>query len=117
MMILKGDEKLPKIKRDKNYFEFDIGSFGIFFNKRYQLLSIINVLTLGIWFTIGSILFLFSQTQTIGTVLFILGSEQLLGRPILKLLHAFFIRHESAKQREEYPSDVIEEMQRNRKKE
>jgi len=61
-------KKLPKVKRDKNYFEFDIGSFGIFFNKRYQLLAIINDLTLGIWFTIGSVLFLFSQTQTAGTI-------------------------------------------------
>lgn len=107
---------LPKFKRDKNYFEFDIGGFGIFFNKRYQLLTIINDLSLGVWFTIGSILFLFTQTQTIGTVLFILGSMQLLGRPILKLLHAFFIRKESAAQLKEYPSDVIEEIQENKKK-
>lgn len=108
---------MPKIKRDKNYFEFDIGRFGIFFNKRYQLLAIINDLTLGIWFTIGSVLFLFHSTQTAGTILFILGSAQLLGRPILKLLHAFFIRQESMKQKNEYPSDVIEEIQKNRKKE
>ena len=106
---------MPKVKRDKSYFEFDIGSFGIFFNKRYQLFAIINDLMLGIWFTIGSVLFLFSQTQTIGTILFILGSAQLLGRPILKLLHAFFIRKESGKQLEEYPSDVIEEIQENKK--
>ena len=107
---------MPKFKRDKNYFEFDIGGFGIFFNKRYQLLAIINDLTLGIWFTIGSVLFLFSQTQTAGTILFILGRMQLLGRPILKLLHAFFVRKESAAQLKEYPSDVIEEIQENKKK-
>lgn len=106
---------MPKIKRDKNYFEFEIGRFGIFFNKRYQLLAIINDLTLGVWFTIGSVLFLFTQTQTAGTILFILGSAQLLGRPILKLLHAFFIRKESMKQLDEHPSDVIEEIQKNRK--
>ena len=111
-------KNLPRIKRDKNYFEFDIGSFGIFFNKRYQLLAIINDLSLGLWFTIGSVLFLFSQTQTAGTIFFILGSAQLLGRPILKLLHAFFIRQESKTQQvDEYPSDVIEEIQKNKDKE
>lgn len=51
-----------------------------------------NDLTLGIWFLIGSILFLFQETKVIGTILFILGSAQLLGRPILKLIHAFYIK-------------------------
>ncbi|WP_411843328.1 YrhK family protein [Salinicoccus sp. HZC-1] len=108
---------MPKIKRDKNYFEFDIGGFGVFFNKRYHLLSTINDLSLGLWFVIGSVLFLFHQTQTIGTIFFILGSVQLLGRPILKLLHGFFIRKESEKeQKDEYPSEVIEEMEENKEK-
>ncbi|AKG73044.1 YrhK family protein [Salinicoccus halodurans] len=101
---------MPKLKKDKNYLEFDIGSFGVFFNKRYHLLSTINDLMLGIWFVIGSVLFLFHQTQTIGTILFILGSVQLLGRPILKLLHGFFIRKESEKELEDdTPSEVIED--------
>lgn len=103
---------MPDLKKDKNYFEFDVGSFGVFFNKRYHLFAIINDLTLGIWFTIGSVLFLFHQTQTIGTVFFILGSVQLLGRPILKLLHGFFIRKENEKeQKGNTPSEVIEELE------
>lgn len=103
---------MPKIKKDKKYLEFDIGGFGVFFNKRYHLLSTINDLMLGVWFVIGSVLFLFHQTQTAGTILFILGSVQLLGRPILKLLHGFFIRKESeSEQKDEYPSEVVEEIE------
>lgn len=108
---------MAKMKRDKNYFEFDVGGIGVFFNKKYHLLSTINDLSLGVWFTIGSVLFLFYQTQTIGTILFILGSVQLLGRPILKLLHGFFIRKESEKeQTDEYPSEVIEELEKEKDK-
>ncbi|WP_100012614.1 YrhK family protein [Lentibacillus sediminis] len=63
--------------------------------KKYKFLSIANDIGLGIWFTVGSILFLWHSTQTAGTILFILGSVQLLGRPILKLMHAFFVRKNS----------------------
>lgn len=108
---------MPKLKRDKNYFEFDIGRFGVFFNKRYHLLATINDLMLGIWFVIGSVLFLFHQTQMAGTILFILGSVQLLGRPILKLLHGFFIRKESLReQKDDTPSEAIETIEEQLKK-
>lgn len=103
---------MPKVKKDKNYLEFDVGGFGVFFNKRYHLLSTINDLMLGVWFVIGSVCFLFHSTMMIGTILFILGSIQLLGRPILKLLHGFFIRKESEKeQRDDTPSEVIEDIE------
>ncbi len=103
---------MSRFKKDKNYFEFDIGGFGVFFNKRYHLLSTINDLMLGVWFVIGSVLFLFEQTQIAGTILFILGSVQLLGRPILKLLHGFFIRKETQReQNDDTPSEAIEEIE------
>lgn len=86
---------MPKIRNDKKYYDIQIGKFEVFFMKKYKLLSIANDIGLGIWFTVGSILFLFHTTQTAGTILFILGSAQLLGRPILKLMHAFFVRKNS----------------------
>jgi hypothetical protein len=86
---------MPRIRNEKDVYELDVGRFEIFFRKRYKLLSIINDLSLGIWFTIGSIMFFWSSTQTIGTLLFLLGSLQLLGRPILKLMHAFFMKREA----------------------
>ncbi len=86
---------MPRLKNEKDVYELDVGRFEIFFRKRYKLLSIINDLSLGIWFTIGSIMFFWSTTQTIGTLLFLLGSLQLLGRPILKLMHAFFVKREA----------------------
>ncbi|MFA7745863.1 YrhK family protein [Salinicoccus roseus] len=86
---------MPRLKNEKNVYELDVGRFEIFFRKRYKLLAIINDLSLGIWFTIGSIMFFWSSTQTIGTLLFLLGSLQLLGRPILKLMHAFFMKREA----------------------
>lgn len=86
---------MPKIKDEKDVYELDVGRFEIFFRKRYRLLSIINDLTLGLWFTVGSIMFFWSATQTLGTLLFLLGSLQLLGRPILKLIHAFFVKRDA----------------------
>jgi len=102
---------MPKMKKDKNYFEFDIGSFGVFFNKKYHLVSTVNDLMLGIWFVAGSVFFLFHSTMMAGTILFILGSLQLLARPILKLLHGFFIRKETEQEmKEDTPSEIIEEL-------
>ncbi len=86
---------MPKIRNDKKYYDIQIGKFEVFFMKKYKFLSIANDIGLGIWFTVGSILFLWHSTQTAGTILFILGSVQLLGRPILKLMHAFFVRKNS----------------------
>ncbi|WP_342388357.1 YrhK family protein [Salinicoccus bachuensis] len=86
---------MPKIRDEKDVYELDVGRFEIFFRKRYRLLSIINDLSLGLWFTVGSIMFFWSATQTFGTLLFLLGSLQLLGRPILKLIHAFFVKRDS----------------------
>jgi hypothetical protein len=83
---------MPHIENGENYYDLQMGKFEIFFRKKYRFLSIMNDLTLGIWFLIGSILFLFPDTKMFGTILFILGSAQLLGRPILKLIHAFYIK-------------------------
>ncbi|MFC3041579.1 YrhK family protein [Virgibacillus xinjiangensis] len=86
---------MPGVKNEKNYYDIQMGKFEVFFRKKYKFLSIANDIGLGIWFLVGSILFLFHSTQTAGTILFIIGSAQLLGRPILKLMHAFFVRKDT----------------------
>ncbi|MFC3039982.1 YrhK family protein [Virgibacillus xinjiangensis] len=91
---------MPEIKNEKNYFDLQMGKFEVFFKKKYKFLSLTNDITLGLWFLIGSILFLFHSTKMIGTILFIIGSAQLLGRPILKLIHAFFVRRETYRNQE-----------------
>lgn len=40
----------------------------------------------------GSLLFFWSSTETLAIWLFLLGSIQLLGRPILKLIHALYMK-------------------------
>src|SRR5699024_10610292 len=102
---------MSKMKKDKNYFEFDIGSFGVFFNKKYHLVSTVNDLMLGIWIVVGSVFFLFHSTMMAGTILFILVSLQMLARPMLKQLHGFFIRKESEQEmKENTAAEIIEEL-------
>lgn len=84
--------EMPKIKEKEDSYDIEMGKFQIFFIKRYELLSTINDLTLGLWFLLGSIFFLFDATQTAGAYMFVLGSAQLMGRPILKLMRAFYIK-------------------------
>ncbi|GAB3067052.1 YrhK family protein [Salinicoccus sesuvii] len=97
---------MAEFKNETGTYEMDVGNFEIFFRKRYNLLSILNDLSLGVWFTVGSILFFWSATQTFGTALFVLGSLQLLGRPVLKLVHALFMKRSTQRIRNsDKPSD------------
>ena len=83
---------MPKIKNKKDSYDVEVGPFQIFFMKKYRLLRLLNELFLGLWFFIGSFLFLWESTMTVGIIFFILGSTQMLGRPLLKMMHAFYIR-------------------------
>lgn len=85
---------MPRVKEDHDFLNLQMGKFEVAFNKRYRFISLLNDLTLGLEFLIGSILFLFESTKMIGNIFFIVGSIQLLGRPIIKIMHAFYIsRH------------------------
>jgi hypothetical protein len=65
--------------------EVRIGRHELVVRRRYEVLSIINDLLIGVWFTIGSVLFLSAGTTTAGVWLFLIGSIQLLIRPIIRL--------------------------------
>lgn len=85
---------MPRVKEDNDFLNLQLGKIEVAFNKRYRFISLLNDLTLGLEFLIGSILFLFESTKSMGHILFIIGSIQLLGRPIIKIMHAFYIsRH------------------------
>lgn len=88
---------MPSINEEKNYLDFQMGTYEVSFNKKYRFLSLLNDFTLGLEFLIGSVLFLFESTQTAGTILFIIGSAQLLARPIIKIIHAFYFSRNSSK--------------------
>ena len=53
--------------------------------ERYEVLSIINDIMIGLEFLLGSFLFFSDSTVTIGTWFFVVGSAQLLIRPAIRL--------------------------------
>lgn len=61
-------------------------------HRRYEVVSIINDVLIGIWFLIGSICFFYSSLMTIGTWLFVIGSAQMLIRPVIRLTRHFHLK-------------------------
>jgi len=53
--------------------------------QRYEVVSILNDLLIGIWFVMGSVFFFYDSLAYTGTWLFLLGSVQLLIRPTIRL--------------------------------
>lgn len=62
-----------------------LGPEVLVIRNRYESLSIANDVMLGVWFTIGSVLFFSESTTTAATALFLLGSVQMLIRPVIRL--------------------------------
>lgn len=77
---------------DKDTLTFTIGREEMVIRRRYEVLSILNDLGIGIWFLVGSVMFLSSAWETFGTWLFIVGSAQLLIRPLIRLAHHIHLR-------------------------
>ncbi|MDZ7747986.1 MAG: YrhK family protein [Halofilum sp. (in: g-proteobacteria)] len=73
-----------------------LGREELAIRRRYQTLSILNDFLIGVWFTIGSVCFLFPAWLEVGTWLFILGSAQLLVRPLIRLAHRLHLRRAPA---------------------
>jgi len=71
--------------------EIRIGRDEIVLRKRYEVLSILNDILVGLWFVIGSILFFHESTTTAGTWLFLIGSIELLIRPVIRLVRRVHI--------------------------
>lgn len=62
-----------------------IGSEELVIRKRYEALSIVNDILVGLWFLVGSIMFFSPSWTTTGTWLFVAGSAELLIRPLIRL--------------------------------
>lgn len=60
-------------------------------NHRYEALSILNDIFIGVFFTAGSILFYFSSLQNVAIMLFLLGSIDFLLRPVIRLARRMHI--------------------------
>lgn len=63
-----------------------IGHDELVIRQRYQVLSIVNDVLIGIWFLIGSFMFFSDELVTTGTWLFVIGSVEMLIRPIIRLI-------------------------------
>jgi hypothetical protein len=53
--------------------------------QRYEVISIVNDFLIGLWFLLGSVLFLFPAWEKTAVWVFIIGSAQFLIRPTLRL--------------------------------
>ncbi len=62
-----------------------LGHEELVIRRRYEVLSIINDILIGLWFAIGSVLFFSNATTYAGTWLFVVGSIELLVRPAIRL--------------------------------
>lgn len=69
-----------------------LGHEELVIRRRYETLSILNDVLIGVWFTVGSVAFLYPGWREAGTWLFILGSAQLLVRPAIRLAHRIHLR-------------------------
>ncbi|REC96054.1 YrhK family protein [Kushneria indalinina] len=61
-------------------------------HRRYEVISIINDVLIGLWFLLGSICFFYSSLMMIGTWLFVIGSAQMLIRPVIRLSRHFHLK-------------------------
>lgn len=73
---------------------FTIGHEELVIHQRYEVLSIVNDVMLGVWFTVGSVCFFFEgSVKTLGVWLFVIGSLQLLLRPLIRLHRYVRFKH------------------------
>jgi len=64
----------------------DTGHHVLVVQNRYQVLARVNDILTGLWFLIGSFLFLSESTKLVGTIFFIVGSAELLIRPVIQIV-------------------------------
>ncbi|GAA4788782.1 hypothetical protein GCM10023200_24210 [Actinomycetospora chlora] len=69
-----------------------LGRDELVIRRRYEALSIVNDILIGLWFTIGSFLFFSESTTTAGTWLFVVGSIELLIRPLIRMTRVVHLR-------------------------
>lgn len=73
--------------------------------QRYEVLSIINDILIGVWFLIGSVFFFYPSLTPTGTWLFVVGSIELLIRPVIRLSRRLHLQRKAAASPVETPHD------------
>lgn len=71
---------------------FHIGHDELVVRQRYEVVSIVNDLLIGLWFVVGSILFFSDSTVFWGTCLFLVGSVQMVIRPAIRFSRRVHLR-------------------------
>ncbi len=69
-----------------------IGHDELVIHRRYEVVSIINDLLIGVWFVVGSFFFFSDALTYAGTWLFVLGSVEMLIRPLIRLTRRVHLR-------------------------
>lgn len=64
--------------------------------QRYEVLSIVNDILIGIWFVIGSFFFFYESLTYYGTWLFLIGSIEMLIRPVIRLARRLHLQRINA---------------------
>lgn len=77
---------------DNHNLTIRIGHDELVIRQRYQVLSIVNDVLIGIWFLIGSFMFFSDKWVFAGTCLFVLGSVEMLIRPVIRLIRHVHLR-------------------------
>mgnify|MGYP002829816320 FL=1 len=73
-------------RRDRNTdIDVPVGRDELVIRNRYETLSIVNDVLIGVLFVVGSVLFLWESTSIVATWFFIAGSVQFLVRPGIRL--------------------------------
>ncbi|PAE23796.1 MULTISPECIES: YrhK family protein [Bacillaceae] len=90
--------KIKNIVREQQEdVHIEIGSYKMVIEKRYQAISFVNDMLLGVLYLIGSILFLTDVSQTVSISFFLAGSIMMIIRAGLNLLKDLHINKISQK--------------------
>ncbi|KML39406.1 YrhK family protein [Cytobacillus firmus] len=90
--------KIKNIVREQQEdVHIEIGSYKMVIEKRYQAVSFVNDMLLGVLYLIGSILFLTDVSQTVSISFFLAGSIMMIIRAGLNLLKDLHINKISRK--------------------
>ncbi len=77
-----------------------MGSEELVIRKRYEIISILNDVLIGIWFLVGSFFFLSDAVSHVGVWLFVIGSAEMLIRPVIRFVRRVHLqRNYPGKQR------------------
>lgn len=86
-----------------------IGREEVVVRHRYEVLSIINDVFIGLWFTVGSVLFFSESTMTVATALFLIGSTHFLLRPLIRLGRRIHVNRARSASGAERPGDLADD--------